>query len=76
VHRSGRLGPLRRLTAPAVRELTRRRGTLAQVSAFSPHDLRRTFSGDLLDAEADLSVAQQLAGHACKLSSNQNVTST
>jgi len=64
VHRSGRLGPPRRLTAQAVRELTRRRGALAQVPAFSPHDLRRTFIGDLLDAGADLSVVQQLAGHA------------
>jgi len=64
VHRSGRLGPPRRLTAQALRELTRRRGLLAQVPAFSPHDLRRTFIGDLLDAGADLSVVQQLAGHA------------
>jgi len=64
VHRSGRLGLPRRLTAQALRELTRRRGQLAQVSPFSPHDLRRTFIGDLLDAGADLSVVQQLAGHA------------
>ena len=56
---------VRRMTAQAVLYALRKRQEMAPgVAPFSPHDLRRTFIGDLLDAGADLAAAQRLAGHA------------
>lgn len=63
VSKSGRVEP-RRMTDHAVLLIVRRRAEDAGVARFSPHDLRRSFVSDLLDAGADLAVVQRLAGHA------------
>ena len=62
----GRSRPLvtRRMSDPAVRLLLQRRAKQARVRAFTPHDLRRSFISDLLDAGADMATVQRLAGHA------------
>jgi len=68
--KSGRVMPVdrhgtpRTLTGQAVLVILRRLARRAGVEHFAPHDVRRTFISDLLDAGADLAVVQQLAGHA------------
>ena len=63
IHRSGRIRR-RRMREQSIYDILRRRAGAAGIPPFSPHDLRRTFAGDLLDAGADISTVQQLLGHA------------
>ena len=63
VDKAGRL-TIRLMTAQALYLTLQKRAAEAGVAAFSPHDLRRTFVSDLLDAGADLATVQKLAGHA------------
>lgn len=64
IDRAGTLRLGRGLSGEAIRQLLGRRSLAAGVEAMSPHDLRRSYAGDLLDAGADLPAVQQLLGHA------------
>lgn len=48
----------------AIYDLVAKRAKAAGVKRFSPHDLRRTFAGDLLDAGADIATVQRIMGHS------------
>lgn len=63
IRRGGRV-ELRRMTPQAVLLILRKRALDAGVNSFSPHDFRRTFCSDLLDAGVDIVTVQKLAGHS------------
>jgi len=68
VLKTGRLvregsGGLRRLSGSAAWAICKERGQKAGIQAPAPHDLRRTWVGDLLEF-ADLATVQRMAGHA------------
>lgn len=57
-------GVLAHPTGQAIAGILDRRLAQAGVPPHTPHDFRRTFIGELLDAGVDLATAQQLVGHA------------
>jgi len=54
----------RRMSDQAVYLALRKRAGQAKVKEFSPHDLRRTFASEMLDAGADIVTVQKMMGHA------------
>jgi len=54
----------RRMTNQAIYNLLAKRADQAGVKEFSPHDMRRTFVSDLLDAGADITTVAKMAGHS------------
>ncbi|NEQ77827.1 MAG: tyrosine-type recombinase/integrase [Okeania sp. SIO2C9] len=63
VNKGGNL-QMRRMCPDAVLKILKKRALQAGVEEFSPHDFRRTFCSDLLDANVDIVTVQKLAGHA------------
>ena len=71
IRRGGHLQLGERPTTEAIWHMLSRRAAAAGIAHFSPHDLRRTFISDLLDAGADLATAQKLAGHSSPLTTSR-----
>jgi site-specific recombinase XerD len=62
--RGGHLVKGQRMTGQAIRDVIHRRAAQAGVEDCSPHDLRRSFVSDLLDAGVDIATVAGMAGHA------------
>jgi site-specific recombinase XerD len=62
IHKSGTIGT-GHMTPGAYARIVNKRRKQAGLPELSPHDFRRSFIGNLLDAGVDLATAQQLAGH-------------
>jgi integrase len=54
----------RRMSAQTIYDMLKKRARQAGVREFSPHDLRRTFVGDMLDRGVDIATVANIAGHA------------
>ena len=52
------------LSAQGLFYVIRQRAEAAEIALCSPHDHRRSYSSDLLDASAHTLAVQQVAGHA------------
>ena len=70
VDKAGRIA-IRPITAQAIMVRLKRRSEEAGIASCSPHDLRRTFVSDLLEAGADIAIVQRLAGHASPLTTSR-----
>lgn len=64
VRRGGHIHADKPLTADAVYKILLRRAKAANVSNFTPHDLRRTFATRLLEKGADLNLVKMAMGHS------------
>lgn len=64
VRKGDHLNPKKGISAQAIYNILKRCADKADLESLSPHDLRRTFVGDALDAGVDLATVADIAGHA------------
>ena len=69
IRRGGHL-KIGKMHPDAIWRMLQKRAQQAGIDSCSPHDLRRTFCSDLLDAGVDIVTVQKLAGHASPITTS------
>jgi site-specific recombinase XerD len=64
INRGGRVAVGQHMTAQAVYKMLHTRAAVAGVATFSPHDLRRTFVGNMLANGTDIATVATMCGHS------------
>lgn len=64
INKGGKLDRGQPMNNQAVYRLLKKRGDQAGLADFSPHDMRRTYAGDLLAAGVDISTVSKMMGHS------------
>lgn len=54
----------RSMVSQSIYDMLKKRGKAAGVPEFSPHDLRRTFVGEMLDRGVDIATVASITGHS------------
>jgi integrase len=54
----------RRMNAQSIYDMLKKRAIESGVKDFSPHDMRRTFVGEMLERGVDIATVANIAGHA------------
>lgn len=71
VLKGGRIADDREISGDTVYQMLRILAEEAEVGAFSPHDLRRTFATRMFEAGADINIVRQAMGHASVLTTQR-----
>jgi len=64
INKAGRIFPEGALSTTAMHKIIKKRAAEAGLRDITPHDFRRTYAGELLDAGQDIATVAALLGHA------------
>jgi len=64
INKSGAIQYSGNMAAQSIYDMLKKRAESAKIKNFSPHDLRRTLAGDLLDEGVDIVTVSKILGHS------------